>query len=122
VGTRLIMQDLSSDSWFAVHTAVSIGQMLPGGRVVQNLLRRAFHDSCVTCRAPECRRTQQHGKRVYMAEQKLTNSELIKLRRSVALRELELAAFYPQTSTGITLLRKRAERAILDEKPGKKKP
>jgi hypothetical protein len=57
-----------------------------------------------------------------MAEQKLTNSELIKLRRSVALRELELAAFYPQTSTGITLLRKRAERAILDEKPGKKKP
>jgi hypothetical protein len=57
-----------------------------------------------------------------MAEQKLTNSGLIKLRRSIALRELELAAFYPQTHTGITMLRKRVERAILDEKPGKKKP
>ena len=57
-----------------------------------------------------------------MAEQKLTNSGLIKLRRSIALRELELAAFYPQTHTGITMLRKRVERAILDGKPGKKKP
>jgi hypothetical protein len=56
-----------------------------------------------------------------MAEQKLTNSGLTKLRRSIALRELELAAFYPQTHTGIAMLRKR-ERAILDEKPGKKKP
>jgi len=57
-----------------------------------------------------------------MAERKLTNPELIKLRRSIALRDLELAAFYPQTNTGITMLRKHAERAILDEKPGKKKP
>ena len=57
-----------------------------------------------------------------MAEQKLTNPEQIKLRRSIALRELELGACYPQTHTGITMLRKRAERAILDEKPGKKKP
>jgi hypothetical protein len=62
------------------------------------------------------------GKRVRMAEQKLTNSELIKFRRNAALRELELAAFYPQTHTGITMLRKRVERAILDEKPAKKKP
>jgi hypothetical protein len=57
-----------------------------------------------------------------MAERKLTNSGLIKLRRSIALRELELAASYPQTHTGITMLRKRVERAILDEKAGKKKP
>jgi hypothetical protein len=57
-----------------------------------------------------------------MAERKLTNSGLIKLRRSIALQELELAAFYPQTHTGITMLRKRVERAILDEKAGKKKP
>jgi hypothetical protein len=57
-----------------------------------------------------------------MAERKLTNSERIKLRRGIALRELELAAFYPQSHTGITMLRKSAERAILDEKPGKKKP
>jgi hypothetical protein len=57
-----------------------------------------------------------------MAEQKLTNSALIKLRRSIALRELELAACYPQTHTRITMLRKRAELAILDQKPGKKKP
>lgn len=57
-----------------------------------------------------------------MAEQKLTNSGLIKLRRNIALRELELAAFYPQTHTGITMLRNRAARAILDEKPAKKKP
>jgi hypothetical protein len=57
-----------------------------------------------------------------MAEQKLTNSGLIKLRRTLALRELELAASYPQTNAGITMLRKRVERAILDEKPGKKKP
>ena len=57
-----------------------------------------------------------------MAERKLTNSERIKLRRGIALRELELAAFYPQTNAGITMLRQSAERAILDEKPGKKKP
>jgi hypothetical protein len=57
-----------------------------------------------------------------MAGQKLTNSELIKFRRNIALRELELAACYPQTHTGIAMLRKRVERAILDEKPGKKKP
>jgi hypothetical protein len=38
-----------------------------------------------------------------MAEQKLTNSERIKLRRGIALRELELTAFYPQTHTGITI-------------------
>ena len=57
-----------------------------------------------------------------MAERKLTNSERIKLRRGIALRELELAAVYPQTHTGITMLRKNAERAIPDEKPGKKKP
>jgi hypothetical protein len=57
-----------------------------------------------------------------MAERKLTNSERIKLRRGIALRELELAACYPQTHTGITMLRKSVERAILDEKPGKKKP
>jgi hypothetical protein len=57
-----------------------------------------------------------------MAEQKLTNSERTKRRRGIALRELELAAFYPQTHTGITMLRKSGERAILDEKPGKKKP
>jgi hypothetical protein len=57
-----------------------------------------------------------------MAEQKLTNLERIKLRRDIALRGLELAACYPQTHTGITMLRKRAELAILDQKPGKKKP
>jgi hypothetical protein len=59
-----------------------------------------------------------------MAEQKLTNSERIRLRRGIALRELGLAACYPQTNTGITMLRKRAEAegAIRDEKPGKKKP
>jgi hypothetical protein len=57
-----------------------------------------------------------------MAERKLTNAGLIKLRRDIALRELELAAFYPQTHTGITMLRKRVERAILDKEPGKRKP
>jgi hypothetical protein len=59
-----------------------------------------------------------------MAEQKLTNSELIRLRRGIALRELELGACYPQTHTGITMLRKRAEAegAIRDEEPRKKKP
>ncbi len=59
-----------------------------------------------------------------MAEQKLTNLELIRLRRGIARRELELGAGYPQTHTGITMLRKRAaaEGAIRDEKPGKKKP
>ena len=59
-----------------------------------------------------------------MAEQKLTNPEQIRLRRSIALRELELGACYPQTHTGITMLRKRAEAegAIRVEKPGKKKP
>jgi hypothetical protein len=57
-----------------------------------------------------------------MAERKLTNLGLIKLRRTIALRGLELAACYPQTHTGITMLRKRAELAILDQKHGKKKP
>ena len=56
-----------------------------------------------------------------MAEQKLTNPELSKLRRSIALRELELGACYPQTHTGIIMLRKRAERAILDEKSEKER-
>jgi hypothetical protein len=57
-----------------------------------------------------------------MAERKLTNSERIKVRRGIALRDLELAACYPQTHTGITMLRKSVERAILDKEPGKKKP
>jgi len=38
-----------------------------------------------------------------MADEKLTNLELIKHRRSLALRELALASFYPQTHSGIVL-------------------
>ena len=42
-----------------------------------------------------------------MADEKLTNPKLIKLRCNLALRELALAAFYPQTHTGIVAHRKR---------------
>jgi hypothetical protein len=58
-----------------------------------------------------------------MADEKLTNLELIKHRRSLALRELALASFYPQTHTGIVLHRKRADDADPEEsvaKPWKK--
>ena len=54
-----------------------------------------------------------------MAERKLTNAELSKLRRSIALGELELGACYPQTHTGIAMHGKRARHAIPDEEPGK---
>jgi len=46
-----------------------------------------------------------------MADDKVTNRDLIKLRRSVALRELALGSSYPQTHTGITLHHKRADGA-----------
>jgi hypothetical protein len=47
-----------------------------------------------------------------MADEKVTNRDLIKLRRSVALRELALAVSYPQTHTGITMHGKRTHGAI----------
>jgi hypothetical protein len=52
-----------------------------------------------------------------MADEKVTNQELIKLRRNVALRELALAANYPQTHTGITIHRKRTD-AVVPVTPG----
>jgi hypothetical protein len=54
-----------------------------------------------------------------MAERKLTNAELSKLRRSIALGELELGACYPQTHMGIAMRGKRARQAIPDEESGK---
>jgi hypothetical protein len=47
-----------------------------------------------------------------MADEKVTNRDLIKLRRSVALRELALAVSYPQTHSGITMHGKRTDGAI----------
>jgi hypothetical protein len=47
-----------------------------------------------------------------MANEKVTNQELLKLRRDIALRELALAVSYPQTHTGIILHRKRTNGAV----------
>jgi hypothetical protein len=46
-----------------------------------------------------------------MADEKVRNSELIKLRRGRELREFALAAFYPQTHSGPAAHLKRTEDA-----------
>lgn len=51
---------------------------------------------------------KQHKERVCMTE-KVTNVEDIRPRRSVELRELALAAFYPQSHSGTGPTRKRIE-------------
>jgi hypothetical protein len=40
---------------------------------------------------------QQHRERVCMADEKVTSLEVIKPQRRIELRDLAIAAFYPQT-------------------------
>jgi hypothetical protein len=47
-----------------------------------------------------------------MADEKVTISELIRVRRSIELREFALAAFYPQTHSGTAAHLKRTEASI----------
>jgi hypothetical protein len=48
-----------------------------------------------------------------MEEKEATNAEQIRLRRAMELHELEIAAFYPLTHSGVSASRKRPK----DEKP-----
>src|ERR1700722_6948653 len=58
--------------------------------VVQSPILLVLKDSRVTRRASGCQIRQQHKERVWMPDEKATNSDVIRLRRT-------LAAFYPQT-------------------------
>jgi hypothetical protein len=47
-----------------------------------------------------------------MADEKVANSELIRLRRNLELREFALAEFYPQTHSGTSAHLKRTDYAL----------
>jgi hypothetical protein len=79
---------------------------------VQSLILLVIDDCCVTKQAAECQTRQQQKERVCMADEKVTISELIRLRRSTEPREFALAAFYPQTHSGTAAHLKRTEGSI----------
>jgi hypothetical protein len=79
---------------------------------VQSLILLVIDDYCVTKQASECQTRQQQKERVCMADEKVTISELIRLRRRTEPREFALAAFYPQTHSGTAAHLKRTEGSI----------
>jgi hypothetical protein len=79
---------------------------------VQSLILLVIDDCHVTKQAAGCQTRQQQKERVCMADEKVTISELVRLRRSTEPREFALAAFYPQTHSGTAAHLKRTEGTI----------
>jgi hypothetical protein len=65
--------------------------------VVQSLILLVIDVFSLTNRGARVSNWQQHKERVCMADEKVASLEVIKPRRRIELRDLALAAFYPQT-------------------------